>query len=162
MDVTTLTASFAGVTELVSLMVSERDRQKLATLQSDLTAKIISTQSELTKVLGTIIEQERKIHALEQRNRDLESAAAERGRYKLTKMGEKVEFYAYQLCESTDVIDGSGEVGHFLCQPCFDAGKKAVLVGNGEGYFSCPICRQGAQITRVADDPYSIGGSSGF
>ncbi len=35
------------------------------------------------------------------------------------------------------------EVAHFLCQPCFDGGKKVVLAGNGDGYWWCPVCKHG-------------------
>ncbi|WP_074030574.1 hypothetical protein [Serratia fonticola] len=146
MDFGALIRSVTSIGQIGKALVDERDRQKLATLQIDLSNKIIETQTQILQLLGTVVEQERLIPVLEKRIRELEASDAEKARYQLTKLGSLREFFAYSLRLDTEPLEGTGEVKHFLCQPCFDAGKKVVLTGNGEGYWSCPACRHGAQV----------------
>lgn len=143
MDISSIVGSLVAIKDLVAGAVDERDRNKLATIQSDLTNKIAEAQTQLLQLLGTVIEQQRLIPVLEQRIRELEAAQAEKARYKLAKVGASGEFFAYQLRSAAELGEAAGEVDHFLCQPCFDIGKKAVLTGNGSGFWCCPVCKHG-------------------
>ena len=157
MDVTTLVSSLAAAADLSRLVINERDRQKLAGLQIELSEKILTAQTQLSQLLGTVIDQQRLIPALEKRIRDLEHAAAEKERYELAKVGSVGPFFAYRQRETADDGDGAREVDHFLCQPCFDSGKKAVLTGNGSGYWGCPVCKHGASTEPLDNTVMSIG-----
>lgn len=157
MDVNALISSLTSIGTIGKALIDERDSQKLATLKSDLTNKIIEAQSQFMQLHSTVIEQQRSILTLEQRIRDLEAAGAEKARYQLTKLGTDREFFVYALRSESELPEGTGEVAHFLCQPCFDAGKKVVLTGNGEGYWGCPVCRHGAQTTPRASFSYTSG-----
>lgn len=127
-------------------LLNERDRQKAATLHAELTEKLIAAQAQLSQVLSTVIEQQRHIPVLEQRIRHLEAERAEQHRYTLAKVGSLGEFFAYRLRAPAELVERIDEAPHFVCQPCFEAGKKVVLVGNGDGYWQCPVCKHGAQV----------------
>ena len=143
MDVSTLFASFSSAAELVKLLVNERDRQKAATIHIEFTEKLIEAQAQLLQVLGAVAEQQRQIPVLEQRIRELEAGRAEKERYELAVLGVGGEFFAYRLRRAGELLERADEVPHFVCQPCFEAGNKVVLCGDGSGYWWCPVCRHG-------------------
>lgn len=148
MDIPALISSVSSLANLGGLLVKERDSQKAAAIQIEFSNKIIEAQAKLSEVLGAVIEQQRLIPVLEQRIRELEAQAAEKGRYVLTKLGAEREFFAYRPCPSTELEQGSGEVEYFVCQPCFEAGKKSVLNRNGDSYLWCPVCKHGAYLDK--------------
>lgn len=148
-----ISAAIAGLSALKDLgtaLVNERDRQKAASIQIDFTNQLIEAQAQLTQLLGTVISQQGQIGTLEKRIRDMEAAQAEKDRYVLAKVGTEREFFAYSLRPSAELLERQTEVHHFVCQPCFEGGKKVVLVGNGNGYWECPACKHGAQVTAEA------------
>ena len=145
MDVSTGIASLRGLVEISGLLVNERDRQKAAAIQIEFTNKVIEAQTHLLELLGTVIDQQRQIGALEQRCSDMAAAQAEKQRYVLAKVGTEREFFAYRLRASAELVERADEVEHFACQPCLEGGKKVVLSGNGDGYWECPVCKHGAQ-----------------
>ena len=150
MDIPALLSSVSTLTHLSGLLVKERDSQKAAAIQIDFTNKLMEMQTKLSEVLGTVIEQQRLVPVLEQRIRELEAQAAEKGRYVLAKVGTEREFFAYRSRPVAELDEGSAEVEHFLCQPCFDSGKKVVMNSNGDGYWHCPGCRHGAQVQETS------------
>lgn len=147
MDFSTGLASFSAMSDLFALLVNERDRQKATAIQVEFTNKLIEAQTHLSQLQGTVIEQQRLIASLEQRVRDMSAREAEKERYVLSKVGSHREFFAYRLRGAAELVERADEIDHFLCQPCFDSGKKVVLSGNGEGYWECPVCRHGSQTT---------------
>lgn len=162
MDASTGLALFQAAFHLAGLLVNERDRQKAAAIQIDLTQKIMDAQTQFMQMQSTVIEQQRTIAVLEERLRELQSKAAEQQRYVLAKLGALGEFFVYRLRSTGEMVQGSTEVEHFLCQPCFDAGKKVVLSGNGDGYWWCSSCRHGAQVSSGSDAVVFSGGRRDF
>lgn len=146
MEIGAAITAFSALKDLAVGLLGERDRQKAAAIEVEFTNKLIEAQSHLTQLLGTVIEQQGRIGALEQRLRDMQAAQTEKERYALAKLGAGREFFAYRLRPGAELEQGGGEVAHFVCQPCFDGGKKVVLSGNGEGYWWCPACKHGADV----------------
>ncbi|MEN9375982.1 MAG: hypothetical protein RL710_1139 [Pseudomonadota bacterium] len=140
MDISLLLSSISGSIELGGLLVNERDRQKAAAIQSDLTEKLIQAQTQVSHVLAAIIEKDGLIQTLTQRNRELEASQSDRARYQLAKLGTVGDFFAYQLRAPGELGDRRDEPTHFLCQPCFDAGKKSVLLV-GKYTALCSLCK---------------------
>lgn len=140
-------AAFSGLKDLAVALVGERDRQKAAAIEAEFTNKLLEAQTHLSQLLSTVISQQGHIGALEKRIRDMEAAQAEKERYVLAKVGTEREFFAYRLRSSAELDERADEITHFVCQPCFEGGKKVVLVGNGDGYWHCPVCKHGAQVT---------------
>lgn len=147
MEFTSGIAALSALKDLGGAWVGERDRQKAAAIEVEFTNKLLEAQTHLAQLLGTVISQQGHIGALEKRIRDMEAAQAEKERYVLAKVGSSREFFAYRLRDEAELKERTDEVAHFACQPCFETGKKVVLVGNGAGYWNCPVCKHGAQVT---------------
>lgn len=130
MDIASLIAGLTYAKTLAGLLVDERDRQKAAAIQVELTEKIIGAQVQLSEVLATIVDKDATIHRLTERNRDLEAAQREKERYGLQKVGS-TGVLAYALRPSTELLERKDEPPHFICQICFDGGKKSVLQPSG-------------------------------
>lgn len=151
MDVSTISASVGAVVEIAGLLIKERDRQKAAAIQIDFTDKVIQLQTQVLEVMETVINQQRRIAALEQRERELLASAAEKERYELTKLGMEGQFFAYRERGAGEGEQGGGQAVAFFCQPCFEGGKKFALNDNGDGYVWCPVCKHGAQVAPESD-----------
>lgn len=158
MDISLLLTSISGSIELGNLLVNERDRHKAAAIQIDLTEKLIQAQVQVSQVLAAIIEKDGLIQALTQRNRELEASQTDRARYQLAKLGTVGDFFAYQLRTPSELGDRSDEPAHFLCQPCFDAGKKSVLLV-GKYTALCSVCK--TSISVASKPPININRGGG-
>ena len=95
MDIALLVSSIGTAREMAGLLVNERDRQKAAALQIDLTEKLIQAQAQLSQVLATIISKDAAMVALAERNRELEAAQRERFPYSriARERGQHAELY---------------------------------------------------------------------
>ncbi|MNO79674.1 hypothetical protein D3C76_708510 [compost metagenome] len=146
MDVSALISSVGGVLDLARLLVDERDRQKAAAIKLDLTNKLIEVQAQVLQVQDAIIEKDRLIHVLTERNRDLESQESERLRYQLREVGLGGNFFAYELRPAAELSERKDEPTHFLCQPCLDIRqhkavlKNVCLPGGRPFRLVCPAC----------------------
>ena len=140
MDFSTLISSVSSAAELARLLVNERDRQKAAAIEIDLTDKITQAQIQLSQVLGTIIEKDGRIQTLAERVRVLEAEQSEKSRYRLAKVGTVGEFFAYQLRPAAELDERSDEPAHFLCQPCFDIRQHKSILRTNFGVYICDAC----------------------
>lgn len=126
-DVISVILQNLGIAQtMAGALLNERDRQKAAAIQVDLTEKILGAQAQLAQVMASIVEKDATIHRLSERNRDLEAAQREKERYGLHKVGS-TGVLAYALRPSTELLERKDEPPHFVCQTCFDGGIKAVL-----------------------------------
>ncbi len=132
--IATLFTQSKAVFELSTALIAERDKRKADTIKVELNEHIINLQITLRETNDYINNLQGKNADLRKQNQELKEKLEERGNYQLVKMKGDGEFFAYQS-------KGSEET-HFVCQPCFDNGKKAVLLGNGRGYWQCPVCKQ--------------------
>lgn len=163
-ETSALLSSLATIKDLGSALFRERDQQKQATIQIDLTDKVIQAQAQLSQVLAAVIDKDQMIQTLRDQVRALEQAQNERDRYALHRLGDGSEgdYFVYKLRAPADLRERTDEPQHFVCQTCFDAGKKSVLVHNGDGYWFCHLCEKGRQVSPRAPvrgrrhDPYSI------
>lgn len=144
-EISSLVSSLAHAKNLGSALLDERDRQKAAAIQIDLTNQIVQAQGQLSQVLGAIIEKDGAIQTLTQRVRELEAQQAEKARYRLAKVGTLGNFFAYELRPAAELVERSDEPPHFVCQPCFDAGKKSVL-HQRDTIIKCYVCDNAAII----------------
>ncbi|MEG2469012.1 MAG: hypothetical protein RSB86_16680 [Comamonas sp.] len=146
MDVSTLVASVSGAAELAKLLVNERDRQKAAAIEVQLTDKITQAQIQLSQVLGAVIEKDGRIQVLAERVRELEAEQSEKLRYRLAKLGVLGDFFAYELRPAAELVERSDEPAHFICQPCLDIRQqKSILRATGI-YCFCDTCNRKVQV----------------
>lgn len=127
MDFSMLITTLGAAKDMAGALVGERDRQKAAVIEVNLTEKILQAQAQLAQVLAAVIEKDAAIRTLGERVRELEAAQNERARYQLARLGSVGNFFAYRLRAAAELGERADEPQHFLCQPCFDAGKKSVL-----------------------------------
>ena len=146
MDISALVSSVTGAAQLTRLLVDERDRQKTATIQIDLTDKIAQAQIQLTQVLGAIIEKDGLIQSLTERVRELETQQSEKARYQRRKVGSVGDFYAYALRPPAELVERSDEPEHFLCQPCLDIRKHKSILRIQGLMCSCSGCNTRVQV----------------
>jgi DNA-directed RNA polymerase subunit RPC12/RpoP len=154
MDISALIAGLAYSHTLVGALMNERDSQKAAAIKIELTEKITAAQIQLSQVLAAVIDKDATIHRLSERNRDLEAAQREKERYRLARIGAVGEAFAYQLRPAAELSERSDEPTHFICQPCFDSGRKAVLQMQGP-YAACPVCESKIALSKGAEPPIS-------
>lgn len=162
MDFSTALSNLSGAAELVKLLVNERDRQKLASIQIDLTEKITHTQIQLAEVLSSIVEKDRFIQSLTERVRKLEGEEREKERYRLTEVGSVGQFLAYALRPAAEVVERSDEPAHFICQPCFDIRQQKSILRFIGSYCTCPSCGRKEQVTLVEARPQRSMYATGF
>lgn len=146
MDVSTLVASVSGAAELAKLLVNERDRQKAAAIEVQLTDKITQAQIQLSQVLGAVIEKDGRIQVLAERVRELEAEQSEKQRYRLAKLGSVGDFFAYELRPATELVERSDEPPHFICQPCFDIRKQKSILRIQGLNCTCGSCNTKVQV----------------
>lgn len=162
-ETSALISSLATIKDLGSALFRERDQLKAAAIEIDLTDKVIQAQAQLSQMLAAAIDKDQTIQVLRDQVRALEQAQNERDRYVLHRLGDGSEgdYFVYKLRAPADLKERADEPEHFVCQTCFDAGKKSVLVHNGEGYWFCHLCSNGRQVSPMASvrsqrhDPYS-------
>ncbi len=152
MDASLLVSSINGAVELGKLWLNERDRHKAAAIQSDLTDKLLQAQAQVSQVLSAIIEKDGLVQTLAERVRELEAQQSERARYQLAKLGTVGDVFAYQLRPAAELVERSDEPSHFLCQPCFDGGKKSVLRIQGTIAY-CSLCNVSIHIKPIKPTP---------
>ena len=129
-----------AIKEIAAALVQERDREKLAALKIELTDKILDLQTKLLEVQSAVILERETLRTAQERLREMEGSEREKARYELAKLGAVGDFFAYRLRPQSELVERASEPTHFVCQPCFDAGKKSVLlVSTGESF--CPACR---------------------
>lgn len=153
MDIPLLISSLAGAREAVGMLINERDRQKAAAIQIDLSEKLLQAQALLAEVLGAVISKDAAIGALTERNRQLEAAQSEKARYELAELSVGGHLFAYRLRAAAELSERANEPPHFVCQPCFEGGKKGVLIAGetwGSRTWICPMCKVEITGDRVA------------
>lgn len=147
--ITAITAVKEGL-EILKGAVSARDDSLIRNAE-------IALQEKLSNVLLTSLSQVEATHSLEleaqqlrmqvqsltEQVNALKAKQEERGRYQLAQVGQIGRVYAYELRSTPEAPES--EPHHYLCQPCFDQGKKGVLADQGP-YLSCPLCQIKLQV----------------
>ncbi|WP_280190339.1 hypothetical protein [Delftia sp. PS-11] len=153
MDIAALVTTVTGSIELGRLLVKERDSQKAALIESQLTEKLTQVQIQLSQVLGAVIEKDGLIQALSERVRTLEADQRERARYRLSKVGSVGDFHAYALRSSTELEEHADEPSHYLCQPCLDIRKHKSILRITSGTANCDACKRYVRIEPSPNTP---------
>ena len=105
----------------------------LQTLLIDVRAEAIASQDEQRR-------QAARIQELEQQIAQYENWEGEKKRYVLVSVGRS---FAYLL--RGDAAHDN-EPPHYLCQPCYESGKKTILQSSGSSGVGCPVCNNHYQV----------------
>lgn len=128
---------------LVGLRDEALVREHLAALNEVL----LKTQEQLFAHNAAFSKLADEHHKARQELRELQEAMRERGRYTLVHLGSSQFAYRVDLTPETGGTSQPGrmEADHYICQPCFDIGRKVVLQGLSVGGvpcgYTCPICK---------------------
>jgi hypothetical protein len=134
----------AGIQALVGLrtiaggLVGLHDLSLLGGIQTEMNGKILDAQAAMLTLQATLSTQRDEIDSLKSELAEFKRKASERERYELYPL--RPGAFVYKLRDGVD----PPEAMHYLCQPCFDKGVKAVLergmTGDKRWMESCPIC----------------------
>ena len=127
-----------GIRQTAEHLVDVRDTNKLGEVKAALIAQFIEASERVLDLQHALANQRDEIRDLKDEIRTLKAAAEDRGRYKLAQVGNE-RSYVYAAAN----LEETGEPAHWVCQPCYDAGKKAVMqsrtLSGGRAMLKCPI-----------------------
>lgn len=121
-------ASLQTAFELGKAALAARDSVKLRDALSEVLDHLAKARLSLADVSLQTFELAQKLQVSEQERRDLLAAIEERGNYELVEVsaGNFAMRPKVHLSESS-LAPGGAEPLHYLCQACFDKGRKTVL-----------------------------------
>lgn len=143
MDVSFISATISALSaakDIGKSAVGIRDFNALATTVSQLNDQILKAQDSLFAHQSQLIALQEELRQAMERLHLAEKVINDRGSYQLFELSAGVFVYRNKL------VDGDAQPGiyHLLCQPCFDVGRKAVLMREetaGGICHVCPLCR---------------------
>ena len=144
--IATASTSISAAVELCRTAIDDRDDRIAAHKIAQINTQLLEVQQALFRHNMELLALQQAHFECTEKLRKAEEAAAERGRYLLVQVGRGQ--WAYR----SDVVPeqgGPGQPGqpqpaHYLCQPCFDHGRKVVMqFGDSLGFPAlwCPVCR---------------------
>jgi len=141
MDINAVSSGIAAMQGLVGIsrtLLEVRDITKLAGIQFELNQRILDVQAAMFDLQAKFQAKSDAFEALKAHATQLESAARDRERYTLHEI--RAGAFVYRRREDVQPT----EPIHYLCQPCFDKGVKAILEAQDSGVYGelqiCPVC----------------------
>ncbi|WP_146165806.1 hypothetical protein [Stenotrophomonas panacihumi] len=144
MDMTSIGTAFTAIDLIrkgLSAAIDVRDFNKAAAELAKLNDALLSAQSALLAQNSALFNLQREKFETAEELRKLKEALAQKDHYPLVDLGGGV--FAYRV-DAPPHESGTGnpsatQVAHYLCQPCWDGGKRSVLQRYGRG-VKCPLC----------------------
>jgi hypothetical protein len=141
MDFSVVTAAMSALTTARTLgqtLVGLRDFNESAAVVAQLNGELLRAQESLFSLSAQLHELQHENFQTAEELKGLRERLIDRARYALHELSQGVFVYRSNGATAT----GDSEPVHYLCQPCFDKGAKAVLVYSlVTGHRRCPICR---------------------
>ena len=132
-----------------------RDRNQMLGEFAKMNGELLKAQDALFAHNASLLELHGKYADACDELRKMKDAMNERGRYALFEIGAGKFAYRLKVGGTGEAVavPGTNEPMHYLCQPCFDVGRKMVLrlyrdASDGPG-AECPHCRQYFNAERV-------------
>ncbi|MNM21179.1 hypothetical protein D3C81_315370 [compost metagenome] len=148
MDLASIGTAFTAIDLIrkgLSAAIDVRDFNQAAAELSKLNEALLSAQTALLAQNGALFDLQREKFETAEKLRKLEEALAERGRYSLVEVTTGGFAYRVNLAPQQGGASepGSTEPVHYICQPCFDTGKKVILQKHesmGSVFIRCHVC----------------------
>jgi len=138
-----------GVLQLLGDAIAGRDEKKINAAISQLKDRLFDTQSANLELVQRLHAAQARIHALIEENAQLKAQIADRLLYRLHNLHKGEGFFFAYRYQPPGLNAQFGETPlHYLCQPCFDGGKKAVLFID-DRFARCPVCKTITPIVRL-------------
>jgi len=148
MDMASIGIAFSAIDMIrkgLGAAIEVRDFNQAATELAKLNEALISAQSALLAQNSALFDLQREKFETAEKLRKLEETITERGRYALVEITRGG--FAYKAngvpMQGGACDPASSEPTHYLCQPCFDSGRKVVLQREkryGVVYAKCSVC----------------------
>lgn len=142
-----VSGAISGITAIVQTLktaVQARDEAKIDAAMSDLKDRLFDLQAANLQLLEQLHTSQTQVHTIVQERDQLKAQASERGKYVLDDVSKgRGTLYAYLYKGDDAVGNGAPLPLHYLCQPCFDSGRKSVLriIYSGAGpIYQCTVC----------------------
>lgn len=132
---------------MAKAMSGIRDFNLVAEKAAAINEQLLKAQEALLAHNAAMFELQDKYFEAREELRKLQEAASERGRYTLFKFPQGHLAYRMNVTPQLGGASqpGSTEPEHYVCQPCFDNGRKVVLqqhlVMGAECGLICPVCK---------------------
>ncbi len=145
MDLASIGTAFTAIDLIrkgLSAAIDVRDFNQAAAELSKLNEALLSAQAALLAQNSALFQLQSEKFETAEELRKLEEALAQKARYDLFDLGGGVFVYRANSSPSApgSFDPASTQPEHFLCQPCFDAGKKSVLRRWGDREWNCTLC----------------------
>lgn len=130
--------ALTALRQIARTLLEVRDFTKLASVQTELLQRILDVQGAMLEMQVAVSSHLQTIDVLKDETAKLKRIAADRESYALHEIRRGA--FVHRRPEGV----GAPEPIHYLCQPCYDKGVKAVLVetvNNGDWFQTCPICK---------------------
>ncbi|MBN8749507.1 MAG: hypothetical protein J0I65_18600 [Variovorax sp.] len=147
MDFTALAAIAGGLKGAIDVgqaALLARDSAKLADAVAEMNNKLLDAQQRLFVLGAEAFALQDELARTKKQALELQTALEERGRYVLAEISRGQLAYKSKI-EAAE--DGSQPVEplHYICQPCFDNGRKVTLrYFNSETFgetWTCSVCK---------------------
>ena len=139
MDFGLISAAAASITAAVDIgraAAGLRDGTLIAAEVAKINDQLLQAQQALFRHNADLLSLQQEHFEAIQKLRKAEAALAERGNYSLFEVGQGN--WAYRGNAAAE----QGGTFHFLCQPCFDNGRKSVLAySDRSGMLDCSVCK---------------------
>lgn len=163
MDLSAVSAVVSAISaskELAKAAIGVRDFNEMAPVIAQLNDQLLKAQDAMFKHNAQLMALQQENFEATEELRKMKEALAERGRYSLVELSDRVFVYRVNVSPS------SGDMGnpvstqpiHHLCQPCFDKGVKSVLQKSsfyGAISLECTICDK--RYSTGTTEPYDLG-----
>jgi hypothetical protein len=149
MDYSLISVAATAITtakELGKAAMGLRDFNQFAVAMSQINEQLLKAQDSLFTHNSQLSELQGQYFEATEKLRKLEEAIRERGRYSLFEICSGNFVYRVNVTPETSNMGNpsTAEPLHYLCQPCFDKGVKAVLgktrFMSGPDCQLCPSC----------------------
>ncbi len=117
---------------------------------SRLNEQLIKAQDALFAHQAQLLQMQQALFQAEEKLRLAEKMIADRGQYDLVEISPGI--LVYRAKRGPQIGEGQAMPVHYLCQPCFDAGRKAVLIRTETSFdltHQCPLCKTHYLETRL-------------
>lgn len=145
--ITGLVGSLKATYDLGSAAIGVRDASKLAEAVAEMNSKLLDAQQRLFAISSEAWALQQELINAQKENLELKATLEERGRYALVELTPG-NFVMQSKVQPADAgVPADAEPVHYLCQPCFHQGVKAVLGVEGDGRHQpvvqrCPACKR--------------------
>ena len=141
MEIASALAGLKALIEVTKVAVDARDDTKVKGALIDMQSRLMDAMTAALESQATAHSLQLALHQEQEKARALEMKLQERARYTLAQIapGQGAMAYRFEPDE-----EGSPTPSHYVCQPCFDQGRKSVLQPGdlwGTPTLTCSLCK---------------------